>query len=58
MPRESGASSIPEALMIDLERRGVLDRPLSRTMTTEGTGSALAHLRPNSFSISASFNST
>jgi hypothetical protein len=27
MPRESGASSIPEALIIDLERRGVLDRP-------------------------------
>jgi hypothetical protein len=31
MPRESGASSIPENLPID--HSGILDRPLSRTMT-------------------------
>src|SRR6266849_2928211 len=38
MPRESGASSNPRRPFFDQDRHGVLDRPLSRTMTAQGIG--------------------
>src|SRR5437879_13327482 len=38
MPRESGASSNPRRSFFDQDRHGVLDRPLSRTMTAQGIG--------------------
>ena len=41
-----------------LDRRGVLDRPVKPGDDSLRCGHALPHLRPNSFSISASFNST
>src|SRR5882757_2916185 len=36
MPREGGASSTPRVLGSSLAVSGILDRPLSRTMTAEG----------------------
>jgi hypothetical protein len=44
--------------MTYLERRGVLGRPVKPGDDSGARGSALPHRLPNSFSISASFNST
>jgi hypothetical protein len=44
--------------VIYLERRGVLGRPLKPGDDTFLCASALLYLRPNSLSISDSFNST